>query len=106
MAQFSESEIDAAKRRVWEMQNRASRYTSKSEPANVSPFSFHTQGKAQREETEKSETQKSETDKTQNSSVDSAEKDKSFGIILALILLLSKEGADNTLILALLYLLL
>lgn len=106
MAQFSESEIDAAKRRVWEMQNRASRYTSKSESANIPPVSFQTQSKAEREEPEKSESQKSETDAAQESSKDNAEKDKSFGIILALILLLSKEGADNTLILALLYLLL
>ena len=34
------------------------------------------------------------------------EKDNSFIIILALILILNKEGADNKLILALLYLLL
>lgn len=104
MAQFSESEIDAAKRRVWEMRNRASRYTSnyaKNDSADAAPIPVQTENK-----TEKKEQEKTETDKAEKSSEDSVEKDKSFGIILALILLLSKEGADNTLILALLYLLL
>lgn len=89
MAQFSESDIDAAKRRVQEMRNRATRFTDDFETEN---------------------TDLKENDipvgENKENTVNNEDKDKSFAIILALIMLLSKEGADNKLILALLYLLL
>lgn len=102
MAQFSESEIDAAKKRVWEMQNRASKYTTRNEKPNIppsAPVSEKPSEKKHRAQTNGDK--KPKTDEDENE-----EQDKSLAIILALILLLSKEGADNTLILALLYLLL
>lgn len=89
MAQFSESDIDAAKRRVQEMRNRATRFNDDFEPNNVDLKENEIPCRENKENI-----------------ADNEDKDKSFAIILALIMLLSKEGADNKLILALLYLLL
>lgn len=94
MAQFSEADINAAKKRVQEMRNRASRFTGE-EPA-----------KAESARAQTSRTKNDNEEKTTSSEKSNEETDKSFFVILALILLLSKEGADNTLIMALLYLLL
>ncbi len=96
MPDFSESDINAAKRRVQEMRNRAQRFTDEE---NTPPKKQKIPPLKQDipDNTEKKDTQEESADK---------EEDKSLFIILALILLLSKEGADNTLILALLYLLL
>ncbi len=94
MAQFSENDINEAKRRVMEMQNKASQlFEAGKKPAPIPVENEKNENEVKAESNEKRE--------------DSLEKDdKSFLIILALILILSKEGADNTLILALLYLLL
>ena len=94
MAQFSEADINAAKRRVQEMRNRASRFTGEETP----------QPEPKREQT--SRIKNKNTENPAPSEKSDEEQDKSFFIILALIMLLSKEGADNTLIMALLYLLL
>lgn len=97
MANISESDIREAKERVRRMQRRASAY--------IDP----------QEKEEKKETQQ-ETEKTAPplqmpeipapcASEEQTEDEDSSFIILMLILLLSHEGADNALILALLYLL-
>lgn len=98
MPQFSEDDINAAKRRVQEMRNRVSKFTEQEHedavpPPPVKEKPHNAQGKTVMDI--KAQEQEEEQDK-----------DKSFFVILALIMLLSKEGADNTLILALLYLLL
>ncbi len=94
MAQFSESEINDAKRRVRDMKNRASRYVNDNgAPAAPGPqIPYESQPQQERQD------EKSDEDKN--------EQDNSFIIILALLLILSREGADNKLLLALLYLLL
>ena len=101
MAQFDEREINEAKKRVWEMRNRASRFVEDTPQQNGSNKTVNTvppvNNQPKRENTKN--TQKDEK-------ADEISDDKSFFVILALIMLLSKEGADNTLILALLYLLL
>lgn len=101
MAQFDEREINEAKRRVWEMRNRASRFvedTPRQSESNKTENAVPPVNNQPKKENTKN-TQKDEK-------ADEINDDKSFFVILALIMLLSKEGADNTLILALLYLLL
>lgn len=90
MAYFSENDINEAKKRVSDMQKRARSLTSDNEKENKKTKD------EKGEDEEKSEELKEEK---------SDEKDDSALIILALIMLLSHEGADNMLILALLYLL-
>lgn len=90
MAYFSENDINEAKKRVSDMQKRARSLTNDSEKEKK------IDEKKRVENEEKSEDLKAEK---------SDEKDDSSLIILALIMLLSHEGADNMLILALLYLL-
>lgn len=134
MAQFSEADINEAKRRVMEMRNRANRYTASSQPQ--SRQNNRNQQKSTNQEQningDKRDNEKEkEKDKESNKkSYDFKEKDSekqssnnpfdalaglfsgeqntdsSFVIILVLIMILSREGADNKLILALLYLLL
>ncbi len=95
MPQFSERDINEAKRRVMEMQNRASHFVNDGqEPPPKSEKKQHQVPPKQ------SEPPKPEQEK------EDLPQDKSFFVILAMLMLLSKEGADNTLILALLYLLL
>lgn len=109
MADFNEADIEAAKRRVQEMRSRASRFTAEETPQKRS--------KPQSSNSVNSNTAKEEADsrinennncssKEESNENDEAVQDKSLVIILALILILSKEGADSKLILALLYLLL
>ncbi len=90
MAYFSENDINEAKKRVSDMQRRARNLTSNNEAESPKPDNENGVTK------EKSEELKEENKE---------EKDDSSLIILALIMLLSHEGADNMLILALLYLL-
>lgn len=94
MAQFSENDINEAKRRVMEMQNKASQFFEAGK--NPAPIPIENDKNATEVKAESNEKREDNLEKD----------DKSFLIILALILILSKEGADNTLILALLYLLL
>ncbi len=96
MTDFSESDINAAKRRVQEMRNRAQRFTDEENPTSEKQKIPQLKQNVP-DHNEKKDNQEESADK---------DEDKSLFIILALILLLSKEGADNTLILALLYLLL
>lgn len=91
MPYFSEQDINEAKKRVSDMQKRAN--SLKNQEAEESD------GKNEKENI-KENVAKIENEKTEND-----EKDDSSLIILALIMLLSREGADNMLILALLYLL-
>lgn len=86
MAYFSENDINEAKKRVSDMQKRARSLTNDSEKEKKIDDE-------KRVENEDLKVEKSD------------EKDDSSLIILALIMLLSHEGADNMLILALLYLL-
>lgn len=102
MPQFSDSEINEAKRRVREMRNKASRYIDANE-----------------EKPEESESPQNtcENPKGVKGNIPSGNPlfslfssgesgDGSSLIILILIMILSKEKADSTLIFALLYLLL
>ena len=84
MAYFSENDINEAKKRVNDMQKIAKSLTNDND-----------------KEHKKTEDEKSEALNEENKE----DKDDSSLIILALIMLLSHEGADNMLILALLYLL-
>ena len=88
MAYFSENDINEAKRRVSDMQKRANRLTNQEESVKEPP-----------KKEEKSENKNILKDENEE------ETDDSSLINLALIMLLSHEGADNMLILALLYLL-
>ena len=102
MQQFSSSDINEAKRRVREMQERARSYSG-----------IDSDSAPEEEPTEKPTEKAPENENGGNafgifdflSSLTSGE-DGSKGIILALILILSREKADNILILALLYILL
>lgn len=98
MPSFSEADINAAKRRVQEMRNRAQRFADED---NIPPV--HS-AKQETPPPVDNAGQSQDNDETEDETAKSDE--KSFFVILALIFLLSKEGADNTLILALLYLLL
>ena len=97
MAEFSQNDISEAKRRVKEMQERAKSYQSNYVP----PIN------------EKPNEQKRDENKSSSAfglfdflgDLTSGD-DSSKGLILALILILAKEKADNMLILALLYILL
>ena len=97
MAEFSQNDISEAKRRVKEMQERAKSYQGDFSP----PIN------------EKFEGQEKEEKKNSSafgifdflSDLTSGD-DSSKGLILALILILAREKADNMLILALLYILL
>lgn len=91
MPYFSEQDINEAKKRVNDMQKRAEKLK------NQENISENENGD---EEKLKENVKKNESEIKENE-----EKDDSSLIILALIMLLSREGADNMLILALLYLL-
>lgn len=117
MAQFSEADINEAKRRVMDMRNRANRYagiTDYQEEHNRQNHKNHAENNSQHRQNEENQNKKnSQNSEKQNGSVlgmldglFDGDKDNSFVIILVLILILNKEGADNKLILALLYLLL
>ncbi len=96
MPGFSERDINEARKRVQEMQSRASRFVS-DEPS-IPPVANDAQNTGNQKSDEQNAPAPTSDEDTQN--------DKSSLVILALILILSKEGADNMLILALLYLLL
>ncbi len=113
MADINNRDITEAKRRVLEMQNRASRFVDGANQAEQG--SDFAQGRNKNTESDNIQNAQNKqnakadiSDKNDKGSTDSEQKDeqKSFFMILALIMLLSKEDADNTLILALLYLLL
>ena len=96
--EFSSSDINEAKKRVQQMQERAKSFT---------------EHKSSQENNKKEEKQK-ESESSSNNAFGlfdilgdlTSENDSSKGLILALILILAREKADNMLILALLYILL
>lgn len=108
MNEFSSNDINEAKKRVEEMRRRSFDY--------VNNFDDNNNSKSNTDKNEK----KTSNHKTENrngnpisdllsnllGSSSSESHDSSDFLILALILILSKEGADNKLILALLYILL
>lgn len=112
MAEFNEADIEAAKRRVRDMRNRASRFTSDENARQSSNARENNNSSRNNNDNiiyEANNRTAAGADNEAGEDIkenDDALQDKSFVIILALILILSKEGADNKLILALLYLLL
>lgn len=100
MPAFSENEIEAAKRRVQEMRNRASKFREE-EVQDFAPLLTEKDYKSSNE----NNTSNHNDEKEQEEEKEPLQ-DKSFVLILALIMILSQEDADNKLILALLYLLL
>ena len=99
MAEFSYSDINDAKRRVREMQRKAQGFVAaeQNEPPPREP-----------QEKKKEETQPPQPAPALNlfDSLRSLTSGEDSGLLLALILILSREKADNMLILALLYILL
>lgn len=98
MADYNSNDISDAKRRVEEMRKKAQGYvdTRVTEKETGTP----------RPDRNVNEPQPSFLTEVLGSLFSNQARDNSAGLILALILILSKEGADNKLILALLYILL
>lgn len=105
MPYFSENDINEAKRRVQEMQSRARGLVDENEnpPTGAENRSAAQSGRAKVESN--ADEQGFGKEKGEALPEQGNDKDDSSMIILALIMLLSREGADNILILALLYLL-
>lgn len=108
MAFFSESDINEAKRRVREMQSRADYYVSDEENKKNTTDRKSSNAEKKRKNTQIPPENQDESGDLAGSFLSDilGDGDKSQLIILVLILVLSREGADNMLILALLYLLL
>ncbi|GEM_PF-174525 len=112
MAAFSESEINEAKERVRRMKERASSYIDFQEKEEENNRTHAREdGERHRGEERNRRGEQEEIHNRPNSEClddetnSQGESDDQSFIILMLILLLSHEGADNALILALLYLL-
>lgn len=93
MADFLSNDINDAKRRVEEMRKKAQDYVNP--PKQEIP-----------QHTEQNEGSFGFISDIVTSLFSSKNNDSSFGLVLALILILSREGGNNKLILALLYILL
>lgn len=100
MNEFNSNDINDAKRRVEEMRKKANNYVDSKSCSDNN----NNQDKTEKEN--KNESPLSFLGDITGSLFSSLLKDSSAGLVLALILILSKEGADNKLILALLYILL
>ncbi len=100
MNEFSSNDINDAKRRVEEMRKKANDYIDS--PKTNKDFSGDSNGNS----INKNDSPLSFLSDLTGSLFSSSGNDGSQGLILALILILSKEGADSKLILALLYILL
>lgn len=98
MADYNSNDISDAKRRVEEMRKKAQGYVD-AQSTDKGKYKPYTDSTVQ-------EPQPSFLSDVLGSLFSNQAKDNSAGLILALILILSKEGADNKLILALLYILL
>ena len=104
---FSNRDIEEAKRRVREMQEKANRYVAagRNEPkaerktSDIPPIQNKARESEQKTETKQEPKQGNETKDEDEPLGDS------FNLILLLLMLLSHEGADRKLLLALLYLL-
>lgn len=102
MAYFSESDINEAKRRVKEMQSRADSFVG--DNGNSRQSNGVNDEKPPSPAAIKNENNNTPSPAA-NTGSDLFSGDKSQLLILALIFILSREGADNQLLLALLYLL-
>ena len=100
MNEFNSNDINDAKRRVEEMRKKANNYIDSPQKTNVT--SDNSGGKSNN----KNESPLSFLSDITGSLFSLSKNDGSQGLILALILILSKEGANSKLILALLYILL
>lgn len=98
MADYSSNDISDAKRRVEEMRKKAQGYVDTRDTEKETDIP--------RPDRNVNEPQPSFLTEVLGSLFSNQARDNSAGLILALILILSKEGADNKLILALLYILL
>lgn len=98
MADYNSNDISDAKRRVEEMRKKAQGY--------VDTRVTEKEADTLRPDSSNQEPQPSFLTDVLGSLFSNQARDNSAGLILALILILSKEGADNKLILALLYILL
>ena len=101
MATFSNMDIEEAKRRVREMQSRAESYVPHDRENRSHQNSVHPEQKNSSSPLPEMEEKPKEDKPSEND-----EKDSSYFIVLILLMLLSHEGADHKLLLALLYLLL
>ncbi len=100
MNEFNSNDINDAKRRVEEMRKKANNYIDSPQKKNI------TSDNSGSKSNNKNESPLSFLSDITGSLFSSSKNDGSQGLILALILILSKEGADSKLILALLYILL
>ncbi len=100
MNEFNSNDINDAKRRVEEMRKKANDYIDA--PQNKNTISNNSGNKS----SNKPDSPLSFLSDITGSLFSSSKSDGSQGLVLALILILSKEGADSKLILALLYILL
>lgn len=98
MADYNSNDISDAKRRVEEMRRKAQGYVDIRDTEKETDIP--------RPDRNVNEPQPSFLTEVLGSLFSNQSRDNSAGLILALILILSKEGADNKLILALLYILL
>ena len=98
MADYNSNDISDAKRRVEEMRKKAQGYVDTRDTEKETDIP--------RPDRNVNEPQPSFITDVLGSLFSNQARDNSAGLILALILILSKEGADNKLILALLYILL
>lgn len=99
MSEFNSNDINDAKRRVEEMRKKANNYIDT--PQNEDKTFKNSNAKS-----DNNNSPLSFLSDLTGSLFSSSDNDGSQGLILALILILSKEGADSKLILALLYILL
>lgn len=99
MADFSVSDIDEAKRRVQEMRNRAKGFVD--QPVTPTPVS-----KPEHTSTASSPSIDKSLGNSENGIMNGLLNSSDSSLILTLVMILSREGADNMLILALLYILL
>lgn len=100
MANYSSSDVNEAKRRVEEMRRKSQNYISNQSSNQNARSADDALPKYDKNN------EKPVTDILNSLLSGGGSGDSSKAIILALILILSKEGADNSLILALLYILL
>ena len=99
MSEFNSNDINDAKRRVEEMRKKANNYID-------TPQNEDKAFRSSSVKNNKNDSPLSFLSDLTGSLFSSSGNDGSQGLILALILILSKEGADSKLILALLYILL
>lgn len=113
MPEYSSNDINDARRRVEEMRRRAKNYVDEADGNHNVNNQSHNTKSAQNEKSQAASPKKSPSfdlgfvgDIVSSLFSNDNENDNTTALLLALILILTKEGADNKLILALLYILL